>query len=535
MAGPTMGAAPATDLSGYYADQADSERKRNRYLVIGAIAVALLLIIALAMTSSKPRDDDDDNQRPMFPRQRYNDLTDTAIEDMKKGEFKAAIGKLTEAHKGRPTYAVAGILRDIAREWEKSGKSFDEFNWLSVESALRDLRESNWVTSRVKQFAEDRIDWIYDVQHHEAVVAGALKLLGEDKPEEALAEFQKLPKTSPIYPKYEVRIADTVAAACERRLRLAKAALDGGKWQEAITQYTAARKFASDAHKPRIERGIRSARKRMSEEAQLRAAHARYREDTIPSLMAARKILDGIADGGPLSPRKAALQQRITARLRELERERWHRNAKALYEAGRGTEAIKLIADHRLTELDPLASKIERIMHMLDEAQKAHDAKDYDRARFLWNDAVREETSTKNAYHKRALDKLNGLANKERRKEIALEYRDMGDAALRKDNDPKEARRLYLRAMSWDPIATVGKTRLADMRHQAKVFYNRARDLRYASGDDIKLKEQAIALFRKVQLYVEEGGDLHADATRHIGELEAEIDALRKKSGPPPP
>jgi hypothetical protein len=523
------GAAPATDLSGYYADQQAAERKKNTYLIGGAIAVGLLMIIALVMTSGSS-DPIDDKPRDMFPREKYNELTNSGLKLMTEGTFKEAVKQLTIAHKGRPSYGVAGTLRDIAQQWEKSGKSIDDFNWLSVEPSLRELIENRWVTSKVRAFALKRIDWVYDVQHHETIAAQALKLRAGDDPEQALVEFNKLPKDSVVYRRHESEIADTVTACCERRLRLAKAAVDRGAWSTAVKEYTAARKYASDVHQAAIAKGIRVARKRMAEDRQLNAANARFREDTVASLMAARKLLDQIEDSGPIAARKAALRQRIEGRLIELGREGKNRSAQAHYAAGRGIDAIKIITDNRLTELYPLRTKIERIRRLLREAQTAHDAKDYERAKFKWNEAGREESSPRNAYRKQALDKLNELAASARRKEIALEYRQMGDAALRKENDPPKARKFYLTAMTWDPRATIGKDRLADMRHLAEVYYSKARDLRYQK----KLKE-AVALFEKVRLYVEEGNQFHEKATRQLGEIRAELEQQEKKKPGTPP
>ena len=514
------GVSPAADLSGYYAGQEAAERKRNMYLIAGAIAVGLLMIIALAWTSGSS-DTGDQRPRPTFPREKYNEIAERSIDQMSAGKFKEAAQQLTIAHKGRPTYGVATILRDIAQQWAKSGKSIDEFNWLSVEASLRELTKNRWSTAKVRNFASGRIDWVYDVQHHQDIAARAIKLRDADEPEKALAEFQKLPKDSMVYRKYESQIAETVAAACTKRLRRAKDALDGGKWQAAIEEYTAANKYASDIHKAAIARGVRIAKKRMREEQRLTEANARFRENEIPSLLAALKLLDEIEDGGPLGQRKAAMRMRIEARLVTLRREQMARVAKAHYEAGRGIEAIKIITDNKLTDLYPLRTRIERITRLLREAQAACDAKDYDRAKSKWNDAALEESSPRNAYRKVALDKLREMAG--RKKEIALDYRAMGDVALRKEKNPAKARKLYLKAMSWDPLATIGKSRLADMRHLAEVFYHQARDLRYQGQ-----KKRAIELFEKVRQYVEEGNKFHEMATRQLGELRAEFPEKRE-------
>ena len=152
------GAVPATDLSGYYTERDTAERKKNRYLIGAAIAVGLLMIISLVMTSG-PSDDPGDKRDNLFPREKYNEIVEKAVDQMAAGKFKEAVKQLTIAHKGRSSYGTAGVLRSIAQQWEKSGKGIDEFNWLSVEASLRELSENRWATAKVRSFASKRIDW----------------------------------------------------------------------------------------------------------------------------------------------------------------------------------------------------------------------------------------------------------------------------------------------------------------------------------------------------------------------------------------
>ena len=76
-----------------------------------------------------------------------------------RGELKIADG-------GLPAYGVAGTLLVIAEKWEESGKGYDEFNWLDVEAPLGELIESRLATTKVRSFAKNRKEWIYDAQHH---------------------------------------------------------------------------------------------------------------------------------------------------------------------------------------------------------------------------------------------------------------------------------------------------------------------------------------------------------------------------------
>ena len=520
------GAAPSADLSGYYAERDTVEKKKNVYLIGAAVAVGLLMIVSLVMTSGPPEDPGDKREN-LFSREKYNEIVERSIDQMALGQFKEAVAQLGIAHKGRSSYGTAGLLRGIAQQWEKSGKGIDDFNWLSVEASLRELSENRWATAKVRSFASKRIDWIYDVQHHETIVAKALGFRAAGDPEKALAEFKKLPKDSVVYRKREPEIAATITACCERRLGLGKAALDRGAWSEAVDEYSTARMYASDIHQAAIAKGLRVAKKRRAEQRLLNGANIRYREVETASLEAALRSLDGVEDDGPLGPAKTELMRRIKIKMARLAMDEKARSAVAHYEAGRGVEAIGIITDYRLTGLYGVRAKIERIMRLLKEGQTAHDAKDYDLAKAKWQEAALVESSPKNVYRQSALDKLNVLLAPERSKDVALEYRAMGDVALRKKNDPVTARKLYLRAMDWDPLAVIGKTRLAGMRHVAEVNYSKARNLRWEG----KTKE-AIALFEEVRRYVEEGSKFYDMATRQLDELRAELSREPRRIDP---
>ena len=506
------GAGAQTDLSGYYAERETAEKKKNTYLIGGAIAVGLLMIVVLALTSG-PADDRPDNREPVFPRTRYNEIAEQSINLMKAGEFAKAIKELKEADKGRSTYRVAAMLLAIAEEWEKSGKSYDEFNWLSVESTLGDLIANRWSTTKIVNFAKGRRQWTRNRQRQLQVVRKALQLIAAGEPEKALEEFAKLPLDSPVRQEQEPQVRAATRACFRKRMRQGKAALDGQDWDGAIAHYRAASQYASAADGAEIERGITYAEKQKKQDQILSDANVMRREDTISSLKGALRLLDRIDDTGPLADRKRTLRNKILQRLDQIAREDKVRLARAYYEAGRGPEAIQLITRSSLTELYSLRSTIERVIKLAEDAEKALKKKDYNLTKTLWLQLAQEETSTKNAYYKRAMVKVDEL--KQKAKDIALHYNALADAALRK-NDPATARKMYRWALKWDPHAVVGKDGLRNLLHIAQVTYSRAVDLRY-KGE----KDKAIQAFEKVRRYAEEGGKLHQDATRHLGELRA--------------
>ncbi len=505
------GAGPRTDLSGYYAEREAVEKKRNTYLIGGAIAVGLLMIIALALTAG-PGEEAEVKGPPPFPQPKYNELTEQSVDLMKAGDFEKATRQLKEAEKGKPTLGVAGILLQIADKWKQSGKGYDEFNWLSVEGPLRDLRDNHWRTAKLREFAKNRIEWIYDRQHQLEIVNQALQLRAAGDPEKALAEFDKLP--AEVRNEHRLEVEKTVAACYTKHLQLAKDALNARDWAKAIAAFNTAARYASEPKKTDIEREVRLARKRQQEEQILSDANARYRERTIPSLNAALRLLDAIEEDSPLAPRKAQLRERIRETLDELSREKLSSDALALYRAGKGQEAIQFITENRLSDLYPIRVRIETVTRLLKEAEDAYKKKDYDLAKAKWYAAANEETSSANAYNREAVERLAGLSRSA--KDIALEYNRRADAALR-DGNAAEARRLYLKAMSWDPLATTGKDGLANLRHLAEVAYNRARDLEFAGGAENRRK--AIALYEKVMQYVEEGNKYYTWAKRRHGEL----------------
>jgi tetratricopeptide (TPR) repeat protein len=510
------GSRASADLSGYYAEQDAAEGKRNQYLVWAAIGVAVLLIIALAVTSTQ--NEPDVLVKPRFPRGDYNKLVDGSVELMSKGEFKKAIAGLKVAQKGRPTWQVADALLQVAEKWQESGKSFDEFNWLSIETPLRELERGSWSTSKVRTFAKERIERIYDLRQQEADAARAAKLLATGEPEKALAEFAKLPKDSLVHAKVAPLIAEAVSAAFNKHLRLGQSALRSRKWDGAIASFRAAEQYATNVQKTDIVRGIRTARKRQREEADLRAAHMRMREHTISSLKAAAHLLRDIEDSGPLGTKKAELQDLIARKIEEIKEDRTRALALSSYQSGDGVKAISIITTNQLTDLYALRSRIEAVMKIIKAAEAAEKARDWDLAKEKWLAAQREETLSKNAYNRQSVNALTALTSRAKSSEIANDYNKRADTALRKD-DPEAARKLYLIAMKWDPAMTIGKDGLADLRHLAEITYRKARDHRHAGE-----KRQAIKLFEKVLRYVPEGATRHKDAKRQLAELRMESD-----------
>ncbi len=502
------------DVAGYYAEKEVAEKKKNTYLIAGALVVAVLMIVTLALTSGPSSDAPPPNIKA-FSRADYNAKAERAVELITEGNFADAVKELHVAHREYPSYQVAGALKEIAEQGGKAGQSRDEFNWLSGEASLRELMESRWTTAKVRTFASNRIDWIYDVQHQEQIADNAKAKLAAGEPEKALAEFEKLPPDSLVRKKYVPQINEIILACYSKHMERARDALGRMNWNGAIDAYGAANKFASNVQKADIAAGVRTARKRMAEQQALDSANARLREDSPDSLNAAIKLLDGVDDSGPLAGRKRDLCQRINARIAELRIEQKADMARTLYKAGRGSEAIQLITESGLTELEPLCAKIEKLAKLLKEAQAAYANGDYDLAKSRWGEAATEEPAADNAYHKGAVDKLAELAQKDTATRIAMEYNKRADAAQLKD-DPETARRFYLKAMSWDPLATAGKDGLASLRHTAHVYYNQARDLRY--GGETK---KAAELFEKVLRYAQEGDELYKDATRHLSELRA--------------
>jgi len=504
-----------TNLTGYYADRDAAEKRKNTYLIGAAIGVGLLMIIALAWTSGEPTEKIE-KKGPAFSSRKYSELTDEALELMKAGDFGTATKKLVLADKEYAQYRVAGNLIEIARRWEKSGKSLDDFNWLSVDPLLRALRDSRWSSATVQTFAADRIDWIYNIENHRAVATKALKYLADGKPEQALAEFQKLPPNKTVYNEYKHKIAETQAACFELHLGLAQRAFKDQEWDRAITEYQAARPFASELQKEDLARGIKLANKWKDQEKILSSANLRRREDTPGSLKAALRLLDGIDSDGPLARRRDELRGLIEARIKEVELEGVARLARDAYNDGRGAEAIDIITRHRLTALYGLRTKVETLEKLLKQADAAYDDKQYDLAKQLWTQAATEESAPNNRYHKTAVTKLDRL--KQSSKDIALDYNRRADIALQK-GDGAKARALYLNAMRWDPLATIGREGLRNLDHLALVYYNKARQHRYDGQ-----KKLAIEMFEKTRDYAGEGSKYYQRAGEHIAELKAEMD-----------
>jgi len=122
------------------------------------------------------------------------------------------------------------------------------------------------------------------------------------------------------------------------------------------------------------------------------------------------------------------------------------------------------------------------------------------------------EPNRANAYRQLAEDTLDDLVRGARR--IAQKYN--ARARATQQTDPQAARRLFGRAISWDPQHTIGKDGLAELDHTALVLYNQARDKRNAGRT-----EEAVEMFEDVLRYAEEGSPYYQRASRHLAELRA--------------
>jgi len=526
------------DLSGYYAEKEAAEKRKNNYLIGAAIGVGLLLIIALALPGSQ--DDDAVAKKPkQFSTGEYGTRTDKGLDLMQESDFDGALALLDEAHGEYPKYRIAAALAEIAKKWQESGETIDEFNWVPLEPDLRSLVESNWRTTKVESFAKGRLQWIYKTKRHRQTGKEAVRLLNARQFEDALKTFDEIPAGSIARKEYAEKRAETVLACYDNRMKKGKAALRRKEWDEAAREFEAAKQFADvrqtreanryvkeaerlkkteadEAERRRVERE-RLAAIRKREQKILGDANILMREDTPASLRAALKILAKLDKGSPRAGEADALKERIQTRLVEIEtrseRDKWTKLAKDYYKAGRGEEAKKVIDQHKLTELGMLKTRVDTITQLFKQAQNAVVAKEYELARAKWTEILAAEPNTTNEYNRRAASKIDEM--KRNAKDIAVEYNKLADEALQ-NGKPRLARKLYLKAMTWDPRATIGKNGLEGLDHLAKTTYNKARDLRYNNRI-----EEAAELFRKVREYVEEGSKYHNDATRHLRELKA--------------
>jgi hypothetical protein len=514
------GGSPAVagaDLSGYYAEQEASDRKKNLWLIGGAIGVGLLMIITLASLQSGPTEDNQGQKQKAFPRAKYNELCEQSVEAMVAGDFDAAKKLLRPATREYPDYQVSKILADIGKQWEQSGKSVEEFDWLSVEPLLRALESSRWATAKVKSFAEGRIDWVYDVENQQAIVARAIKLKADGKPEEALREMQKVPRKSIVWEKSK-HLHDEFRGACfQAKIQAARQALRSQNWTSAIAHANKADAYATDVQKAEITRIVREASARNQEQVALRNANALAHTGRLSS---AEEALRGVDDAGPYAKKKQNLLRWIRSERTTQERDRRLSRARQAYQNGNGAQAVELITRHDLTELYGLRERVAQLKDLFKEVDQALSGKqkDWELAKSKLLEIQQVETDHTNAYNKRAVTRLREIMD--RRRDVASDYKQRGDKALLAGK-LREARDLYLRAMGWDNLAQIGKDGLDQLRHIAKLKYSKARDLRYEGRTKWP---EALRLFHEVQQCVGPINELHGRAARQAAEIRAKME-----------
>jgi hypothetical protein len=509
------GGAPAAqpDLSDYYAERETAERKKNLWLIGGAIGVALLMIIALASLQTGPSDDEPGRRQKAFSRARYNDLCEQSIELMLAGKFGEARQRLQTANNEYPEYPVAKILGDIGKAWEESGKGLEEFDWLSVESLLRELERSRWATAKAKSFAADRVDWVYNVENQRAIVAKAIKHKADGEPERALREIEKVPRDSIVWQNHR-HLYEEIRADCFRaKIQSARNAVRARDWQAAVQFAREAETYATDLQKAETARIIREATARQKEWAALNEANQLARTGR---LGAAEEALAAVDDTGPFAKMKRNLLRSIREQRDEQKHERLLDRARRAYNEGNGAEAVELITRHNLTELYPLRERVAKLSKLFREVDEALNAKpkDWNRAKEKLLEIQTVETDHRVAYHRESVRRLAEIMN--RRQEIAEDYKQRGDRAFQAGKY-REARRLYMVAMrDWDKYARISADALRQLEHVAKLKYAKARDLRYQGRENWP---EALKLFEEVQQCLLPGAELHRRAARQAAEI----------------
>ena len=520
-------------LGGYYDEQEATNRRKNLMLVGGAIAVGLLMIIALVLTSGSGDGRPTGPDRP-FGHSGYNERLDQSIDLMKEGQFSQALDLLREAERAYPNRDVAGLLRRIGTTWGESGSSIDQFDWREVRAHIRQILESQWRTGTVEAFAADRRNWIEDTDHYDWLAEEAARLLANDEPGEAFEKLAEIQSDNIVYHQTEELRGKVRAAAFQMHVDAGQDALQEQQWDRAVQEFETARnRYAATSEetlkaqeligltKDEQAKAEAEAERHRTERAILNEANEHLRRGTLASVRTALETVDRLPEDCLLHQQRDELRDRIRSRLAELEHQELVSTARNYYRDGEGARAIELIDRENLAELSSLRRRITNIQGLLEAANTAYDAKDYNRARANWTEVTEIESDRTNAYRREADQALRRLRNEAA--DIARHYEELGQQALAQE-EYATARRHAQNAVSWDPGNQIGQNTLEQLRHHAEVLYRRARELRIRGermGDRDDLS-RAVELFQNVQQCVGEGVRLYDWAGRHLNELRAQ-------------
>ena len=489
------------DAEAVQADLAKTKKMRLMLSAIGAIVIILFLAVVL-MKPPPPKPGP-----PAYSKEDYNANVDKAVILLDQGEINDALLIFKSANEKLPNRQVAAILIEIAYTTKSGNEDESQMDWEHLGNLFHELKQSVFCTSKAELYANRQLEWVDKHLSQKAIVARAIRKLKAGSPESAWADFQKVAVESPARIEAKEEIQDTARQCIRIYVNKAKDAETEGKWDEAAINYQKASTF-SDV-KDSFELEIDNCREWKSHSQLIEQARQAIEDERLKDVQA---LLEKVKDSSPYFNEAELLITSASEKVSQQVASQLSEKVKSLYDAGKGEEALTLIASKKAPVTERLSETIRKVVEAMKTANQAYEKKDYDAARENWKVVLDLEENKENEYNQMAMRRLQKFEFK--RQEIARDYERQAEKAEEKGNF-QEARKFFHKAQNYDPEGRLGREGLERLNSLARTEHIKG-SVAMAKGEN----ETALKAFKRVLEIAESGSYHYNDARKKLLRLE---------------
>jgi hypothetical protein len=488
-------------------------RRPNTRLLVAVIAAAAVLVVGFAVVFLKPPPET--NGGPQVSIAAYNRVVDSAIEKIREDETEAALKLLDRAENARPNVGLARLVAQYVR-LKKDTPLDEKFPWSQARNWLESIEDVGTASDQALAYVREQLNWI----DREQTLIGLLnetraQLQRDPTIENKLEVYRKLNE----FPDGYIASAGAKAEAQRLRDEIAKYYLDnarraqGGQgWGEAVSYYQKALPFVDAERKKQINSEIASCQQAAADQRNLQDGRAAVQND---NFAAARGVLNAIKPGSPYYDDAQALLKQIDSTVQQRTRTQRLNQARSLWKTGNAPEAIKLIEQHDLQEVAEIKTRYQEWQRLMGEAQDALDAREYEKAEQIFQQAAAVPAAADNAYAQQA--KTRAQAIRGNFPQYALEFANEGFGLI--TTEPRQARQLLEKALRYDGTNDRAKKGLDTLHRIAAQRYNHARGLM-----DDRLYANALKVLEEAEARAEPGSELHNRIRKAMAECQRQVE-----------
>jgi len=484
-------------------------RRPNVRLLIAVTAAAVVLVVGFAaiFLSQAPQQ----NTTPRFPVAEYNRIVDAAIAQIREAQLDPALAALDGAARKRKDIETARLLGQYVRLLQAAGDDLEKLNWAEARRYLESILDTRSASDTAVAFAKQKITWLEREQTYLGLLQEALQRLksGSDIEENILdvhKDLQQLPPDSYAARKAKGHMDELRQQLAQLYLGRANRAKAQAKWPDAIRHLQDSLRYAAD--QAAVQKDIRDCQRYDREAEFLKQARDAIGEKRYAE---ANGLLGQVQGPGFYHEEARRLVEQIKADVERQTAEAQRQQILSLYREGAGAKASELIRERKVQGLEYIIERVNRLEQLLAAGKKAEDDKKFDEAKETYNTALGVEPEENNAYHRAAKQRLDAITA--RAPQIAADFYAAAYRALHKDADPLGARKLFEKALAFDPKNEKATRALEQLDRTAKSLWTEGcvyeMDAKPAHARD---------KFRRALEYSAPGTDLHA---RILQKLEA--------------